>query len=421
MESSRGGSFFAGTEPLLEVEASSYGTDAILERLGAPEACILAGRWLDAGHPRFSPPNQIDRASELARAAARALSIRWLPGGRTPNTHAIEAVIALAEDPQVLLVTLTAALARLHACRREPEGSQRGYEALSVWAPVASRFHLKPLQRDLEDLAFKIVDRKSYDAVARFVALRRAERDQAVEAAKADLEETLRTLGVEAVVSGRAKHLWSIHQKLSEQSDREPRIYDLFGLRVIVDEEPRCYEALSAIHAGYPSMPGRFKDYIANPKNNGYRSLHTVVQIPSVRGAWIEIQVRTRHMHELAENGGAAHFRYKYPGVKESDARDARFVYVLTPHREVRRLPRGATPLDFAYAIHTELGWGYAGAKVNGKIVPLSTQLSSGDVVEILHTTRARPTAGQLGRVLTARARNRIRRALTPVSRRQRR
>ncbi|MDC0745418.1 TGS domain-containing protein [Polyangium mundeleinium] len=400
-------------EPLLSAET----TDAILERLGAHEACIAAARLFDSRH-RFSsstPPK--DRASQIASAAARALSIRWVPGGRTPASHAVEAVIALAGDAEGLLVAVAAALARLHGGRHEPDGLQRGHEALSVWAPVASRFHLKPLQRELEDLAFKIVDRPGYDAVARFVAARRADRDQAVEAAKADLEGALAALDVEAEVTGRAKHLWSLHQKLAAQSGRQPRIYDLFGLRVIVADEARCYEALGAIHAAYTAIPERFKDYIANPKANGYRSLHTVVCVPAIREAWIEIQIRTRAMHELAEHGGAAHFRYKYPDHEESRAAEARFVYTRTPRGEVRRLPRGATPLDFAYAIHTEIGWGSTGAKVNGRLVPLTTRLHTGDVVEVMHSARARPTVGQLGRVQTPRARNRIRAALPEGSR----
>lgn len=386
---------------------------AILAGLGAHEDCITAARLLAEGAPRDERGGALEKARTLAAAALRALKIRWVQGGRTPASHAIEAVIALAGGHEALLVATAAALARLRGAEQDPSrGPPLASEALAVWAPVAAHVHLRPLQRELEDLAFKIVDRSAYDAVAHFVALRREDRDRAVEAARTALGAALREAGIEAEITGRAKHLWSIHQKLRARGDRSPRIYDVFALRVTVGDEARCYEALGAVHAAFPSLPERFKDYIAKPKSNGYRSLHTVVRIAAALPDWLEVQIRSRAMHALAEHGAAAHVRYKYRDAPGHDAGDGRFTYALTPSGEVRRLPRGATPLDFAYAVHTKLGWGYTGAKVNGRMATIATPLRTGDVVEILHSARARPSEGQLGRVRTARARNRIRAAL---------
>lgn len=387
------------------------GADAILIQFEAPETCIDAARLL-AGGTGSDWPNT--RVGALASAASRALGLRWVSRGRVPAAHAIEAVVALAADPEAILVAVAAAWARLSNGQRTPQALQLGEEALAVWAPVAARAHFPAAQREIEDLAFKIVDRPAYDAVARFVAQRRADRDRAVEVAKTVVQQVLQELGVAAEVTGRAKHFWSIHRKLSSRKTRELRIHDLFGLRVLVQDEAACYDALSVIHAAFAAVAERFKDYIARPKSNGYRSLHTVVLIPEVAEAPIEIQIRTPTMHELAEHGGAAHRLYKYPGLKIQESAQERYIYALTPLGEVRRLPRGATPLDFAYAIHTQIGRGYAGAKINGKVAPAGTTLRTGDIVEIIHSSRAHPTAGQIDRVQTARARNRIRAALPP-------
>jgi (p)ppGpp synthase/HD superfamily hydrolase len=222
---------------------------------------------------------------------------------------------------------------------------------------------------------------------------------------------------VAAEISGRAKHLWSIYQKLRTRRDREPSLHDLFGLRVIVEDEAACYEALAAVHAAFTAVPDRFKDYVARPKSNGYQSLHTVVTLPLAVDEQVEIQIRSRAMHARAEHGAASHLGYKGLSAKAPGLLDHRWIYPLTPSGEVRRLPRGATALDFAYAIHTDLGRSYSGAKIGGRLVTLDAPLATGDIVEILSSARSRPTEGQLGRVRTARARNRIR-AVLPRERR---
>ncbi|APR80997.1 GTP pyrophosphokinase [Minicystis rosea] len=374
--------------------ALSASTAAIVEELGAPEACVAAARALASG------------ADALSVAARRALAVRWHAGGRTPAAHAIEAISAIAGDARVITVAAAFVLARLRA----EDGADEAPSALSVWAPLAARHGLGPLQREIEDLAFKRLDRAAYDAVVRFVAERRKERDRAVAVARGALLETLSEAGFEADVTGRAKHLYSIHQKLRARGDRGPVLHDLFGLRVIVADEAACYAALGAIHAAFAALPDRFKDYIVRPKPSGYRALHTCVDMAGVLDRSVEIQIRSRAMHAAAEHGAASHVRYKnLDGVKPAAGL---WVYALTPRGEVRRLPRGATPLDFAYAIHTAIGRRYLGARVMGRMVPVDTPLETGDVVEILCSARARPSKGQLARVRTARARNRIRAAL---------
>jgi GTP pyrophosphokinase len=312
------------------------------------------------------------------------------------------------------LIALVVALVRLRHAELDAErGKVLAREALAVWAPVAALLGVRPLQRDLEDLAFKIVDRPAYDEVARFVAQSREGRARALAEARSALRGALLAGGVSAEITGRAKHLWSIHQKLKTRRGHAPKVHDLFGLRVIVEDASACYEALGAVHAFFTPVPSRFKDYVARPKPNGYQSLHTVVVVPLAASEQVEIQIRSRAMHARAEHGSASHLGYKGAAAARLDER---FIYALTPRGEVRRLPRGATALDFAYAIHTELGRGYSGAKIGGKLVTLEAPLRTGDVVEILHSARSRPTEGQLGRVRTARARNRIR-TLLPARR----
>jgi len=368
----------------------------IVEDLGAPPECIAAARALDAG------------ADALAVAARRALAVRWFPGGRVPAAHAIEAIVAIAGDGRAIMLAAASVLARLRVADGADAAEVRA--ALSVWAPLAARFGLGPLQRELEDRAFKIVDRPAYDAVARFVAERREPRDGAVAAARSALLAALEEAGLDAEVTGRAKHLFSIHQKLRARGEHGPVLHDLFGLRVIVDGEAECYAVLGVIHAAFIALPERFKDYVTRPKPSGYRSLHTCVHMAGALDRSVEIQIRSRAMHASAEHGAASHRRYKNQDWLEPDA--GRWLYALTPRGEVRRLPVGATPLDFAYAIHTEIGRRYMGAKVKGRMVSADTELHTGDVVEILRSARARPSVGQLGRVRTARARNRIRAAL---------
>jgi GTP diphosphokinase / guanosine-3',5'-bis(diphosphate) 3'-diphosphatase len=352
-------------------------------------------------------------------------------------------VMAMAEDYRVILIKLAD---RLHNMRTieylgKQKQLQKARETLEVYAPLAHRLGIHQLKWELEDLAFQTLHPRKYAEIKAMVAERRAEREQRAGAAEAQLERELAKVDVPAEVSYRAKHFYSIYEKMAKKGREFNEIYDLTALRVIVERSGEegirdCYGALGLIHALWKPMPGRFKDYIAMPKLNRYRALHTTVVGPE--GIPLEIQVRTREMHLEAEYGIAAHWMYKRgreqpdkawaSWVKEvidwqRDEADPREfhkswradlftdeVYVFTPKGELKTLPAGATPIDFAYAVHTDVGHRTVGAKVNGRIVPLHYKLRSGDFVEILTAKSGRgPSRDWLGVVASSRARNKIR------------
>lgn len=324
-----------------------------------------------------APPRRGGR--EPSRIAERALLLRGLrfsPEQRIPASRVREGMLAIAGDGRPLLLVLVDHLLAL--CGRWEEPRRPGAQlALHVLAPLAERLGLGDLQRELEDLAFRCVDRAAYDGVARLVALRRAERDALL-----------------AGLQGRGA---------------EASLHDLLGLRIIVAEVDECYRLLGALHARFSPLPGRFKDYIARPKESGYQSLHSTLLVDDPR-AVIEVQLRTRAMHERAERGDAAHWKYKLPGERSTDR--APWIHVLTPLGDVLRLPRGATPIDFAYAIHTDLGNRFSGAVVDGRVAKSDAPLETGQVVHVLTSARSHPTARQIERARTHHARNRIRAAL---------
>jgi guanosine-3',5'-bis(diphosphate) 3'-pyrophosphohydrolase len=354
-------------------------------------------------------------------------------------------IVAMAEDARVILIKLAD---RLHNLRTieylgKQKQIQKAKEALEVYAPLAHRLGIHALKWELEDLAFQTLHPRKYDEIKTMVAERRADREQHVDEAKTQLQHELEKVDIPAEISGRAKHFYSIYDKMAKKGREFNEIYDLTAMRVIVersgDEGTRdCYGALGLIHSLWKPMPGRFKDYVAMPKFNGYRSLHTTVIGPG--GRPLEIQVRTREMHETAELGIAAHWIYKRgKGAKQVDAEwhawvkqlmdinsdeaDPREfmksfrtdlfdeeVFVFTPKGEVKTLPAGATPIDFAYAVHTDVGHRTVGAKVNGRIVPLHYRLRSGDRVEILTSKSGRgPSRDWLSLAASSRARNKIR------------
>ena len=344
----------------------------------------------------------------MAERARRTLDVRWVRGGRTPPRHVIEAVLAIGEERDALLVALGSVLERL---RTDPSDVEHAHASLSVWAPVAAKIGATALEHEIEDRAFALVDPIAYAAVAEYVSRTDAGRCDAIASGRQALERELGEFGLRATVSGRAKHLYSVHKKLSSRRAGEPALHDLYGLRVVVPSAADCYAALGVVHLAFRPVHRRFKDYIAKPKPNGYQSLHTVVEIDC--GSQIEVQIRSEAMHREAEQGSAAHFRYKHPAVGGGD----RWVYPLTPTGEVRRLPRRSTPVDFAYAIHTEVGRGYRGARIDGYAVPAGYAIKTGDVVEIVHTHRPRTAPEQLLVARSPRTRNRIRAGLlAPVS-----
>ena len=349
-------------------------------------------------------------------------------------------IVAMAGDIRVLLVKLAD---RLHNMRTlEPLSEERRHkianETLEIHAPLADRLGVQELKWELEDLAFKTLNPGPYREIAHLVETRRGERQQLLEGVKGALRAKLKELGVKADVEGRPKHLYSIYEKMVIRGKEFNEIHDLVGLRVLVPSLRDCYGALGAVHALWKPIPGRFKDYIAMPKSNMYQSLHTTVVGP--KGLPLEIQIRTQDMHRTAQFGIAAHWRYKEGGKSSKEAQDMVWlgqmmdwlkdmadpqefmeglridlsggrVFCFTPKGDVQNLPQGATPVDFAYSIHTEVGHRTIGAKVNGKLVPLDYELRTGDTVEIL-ASKAQgegPSQDWLQFVKTPRARTKIR------------
>ena len=351
-------------------------------------------------------------------------------------------IVAMAGDIRVLLIKLADRLHNMRTLSALPKDKQRriATATLEIYAPLAHRLGVQQVKWELEDLSFKTLHPGPYHEIASLVDKRRGERQQYVEGVLEAATTRIREAGLKADVDGRPKHLYSIYEKMVVAGKEFNEIYDLAGIRVLVDSVRDVYAALGAIHSLWKPVPGRFKDYIAMPKSNMYQSLHTTVVGP--QGRPIEVQIRTREMHRTAEFGIAAHWRYKEgrDGKKAKEAADLAWlgqmlewlkdmadprefmeglkidlyggqVFCFTPKGDVMNLPAGATPVDFAYAIHTEVGHRTIGAKVNGKLVPLDYELRTGDTVDIL-TSKAQgegPSQDWLRWVKTPRARNKIR------------
>jgi len=351
-------------------------------------------------------------------------------------------IVAMAGDIRVLLIKLADRLHNMRTLGALPPGKQRenATETLEIYGPLAHRLGVQQVRWELEDLSFKTLYPGPYREIASLVEKRRDDRQQYVETVLGAARARLREAGVRAEAEGRPKHLYSIYEKMVLGGKEFNEIYDLAGMRILVDSVRDCYGALGAIHSLWKPVPGRFKDYIAMPKSNMYQSLHTTVVGP--QGRAIEVQIRTHEMHRTAEYGIAAHWRYKEgrDGKKAKEAADLAWlghmmewlkdmadprefmeglkidlyrgqVFVFTPKGDVVNLPAGATPVDFAYSIHTEVGHRTIGAKVNGKLVPLDYELRTGDTVDVL-TSKAEgegPSQDWLKFVVTPRARSKIR------------
>ncbi len=363
--------------------------------------------------------------------------------------------VAMNKDIRVIVIKLAD---RLHNMRtlgslREDRRIFKSHETLEIYAPLAHRLGINSIKWELEDLAFFYLEPIKYKMVSRMVTESRAEREAYLAQVIEQLRSEMEKVGVDAQVMGRPKHLYSIYQKMARKDKGFSEIYDLIAVRLIVQSVKDCYSALGAVHALWRPMPGRFKDYVAMPKFNMYQSLHTTVIGPA--GRPLEVQIRTEEMHRTSEYGVAAHWLYKENGAgsghgqssrdkeferqlawlreaidwsdETQDSReflkdlkidlDADEVFVFTPKGEVKSLRRGSTPVDFAYAIHTEVGNHCVGAKVNGSIVPLSYALKTSDRVEILTQKSASPSRGWLNMVKTASARNKIRAYFSRMSR----
>ncbi len=356
-------------------------------------------------------------------------------------------MVAMATDVRVILIKLADRLHNMRTIDAMPKQKQmeKARETLEIYAPLAHRLGIHALKWELEDLAFATLHPRKYQEIKGLVAQQREDREGYVSEAGEYLSRELSELGIQAQIAGRAKHFYSIYSKMTKKGREFNEIYDLTAMRVIVDSVKDCYGTVGVIHSLWKPLPGRFKDFIAMPKFNMYQSLHTTVIGPE--GRPLEIQIRTQEMHEMAEFGVAAHWVYKQgraPGAGdaqgEAQGGDAKLkwlrtmldwqqelsdprefmetlrtdlyddeVYVFTPKGQVKSLAAGATPLDFAYEVHTEIGHRCVGARVNGKIVPLHYELRSGDIVEILTAKRERgPSRDWLAMVKTTRARNKI-------------
>jgi len=350
-------------------------------------------------------------------------------------------VVAMAQDIRVLLIKLCDRLDNMRTLdHMKPEAQERiSRETMEIYAPLAGRLGMQRIKSELEDLAFRYLDPESFRALSGKLSKTQKERDHYIETVCRTITARLAEQGFACEASGRAKHLLSIHRKMKEQQCEYEQVFDTVAFRICVESVADCYAALGAMHSRWTPIPGRFKDYIALPKPNMYQSLHTTVIGPGRQR--IEIQIRTHEMHRVAEHGIAAHWKYKERVSGGVDPKDAeRFgwlreladfqrnlkdpveflesvkidlfpdeVYIFTPKGDLRVLPRGSTPIDFAYAIHSEVGEHCSGARANGQIVPLRYKLKSGDVMEIMTSQNQQPSKDWLDFCVTTRARARIR------------
>ncbi len=422
----------------------------ILAELKLDEASIVTGLLHDTIEDTLATKEEIAElfGSEIAELVDGVTKLSQFSAGNTKEEKQAEnfrkMVVAMAKDIRVLLVKLAD---RTHNMRTlehmKPEKQEQiARETLDIYAPLANRLGIQWIKLELEDLSFKFLKPLDYADLAEKVAHRARERDKFVGAVVDIIKKQLKESKIEAEVYGRVKHLYSIWRKMRIQDVDLSQIHDVIAFRVIVGTVAQCYESLGIVHSLWKPVPGRFKDYIAIPKPNMYQSLHTTVIGPDAER--IEVQIRTQEMHQIAEEGVAAHWAYKEGKKDGAPAEDAeKFgwlrqllewqrdltdptefletvkmdlfadeVFVFTPRGDVKNLPYGATPLDFAYAIHSEVGSHCVGAKVNGKIVPLRSKLKNGDTVEVLTSPHSHPSKDWLTFVKTSRAQARIRQFL---------
>ena len=347
-------------------------------------------------------------------------------------------LLSIAKDARVIIIKLADRLHNMRTLDPLSEEKRRriATETREIYAPLAHRFGMAEVKAELEDLALKFLEPEEYEGLSQQVASKRAAREQMIEKLKAPLDQELQEAGIpDFEITGRPKHLWSIYQKMRKRNKPFDEIYDLMAVRVLVGSVPECYHVLGIIHHNWTPVQERIKDYIASPKSNGYQSLHTTIFGPG--GQLFEVQIRTHEMHRTAEHGIAAHWLYKNDGrrdeledqlgwfrqlleLQQDTHNPEEFleflkidlyqdeIFVFTPQGDVKRLPKGATPIDFAFMVHTEVGLRCQGAKINGRIAPLHRELRNGDTIEILTGSAARPSRDWLSHVHTARARHKI-------------
>jgi GTP pyrophosphokinase len=460
----------AFAEPLLTLEALDTGENAlahadgvaaILSAVGAAPALQAAAYLVYAGDFLTKPEEVVAKAfgdtyASLVTHTRRLVQLQRAARGAKVQTdqkaeqteRVRKMLLAFSRDLRVVLLRLASRLQTLrwYAQSKQPCPQELATESQAVFAPLANRLGIWQIKWEIEDLAFRFREPDAYKALARALLETRVEREQRVEAARSALHADLHAQGLAAEVQGRPKHLYSIHKKMLGKSLALDRVFDLRALRVIVASVADCYAVLARLHELYTPVPGEFDDYIAKPKANGYQSLHTVVL--GEDGRAMEVQIRTRQMHEHAEHGVAAHWAYKeagargYAGVSaagefEEQVAQARKavlnqllawerdttqtagpafddrIYVFTPQATIVELTAGATPVDFAYAVHTDLGHRCRGARIDGQMLPLNTALHSGQTVEIVAAKEGGPSLDwlnpELGYLQSQRSRAKVR------------
>ncbi|MHC1479690.1 RelA/SpoT family protein [Frateuria aurantia] len=422
----------------------------LLQTIGGDEQTLVAALWFELA--RHDPALWAVRQTEVGEDIRRLVSGQqaaeqvWVLHAERPGGQVAEGLrrllLAIIRDIRVVFILLARQLACMRlAAQDTDDAARRALAQLTrdIHAPLANRLGIWQLKWELEDLAFRYLQPDTYRRIASLLDERRVDREQFIAQSLASLKEALARSGIKADLAGRPKHIYSIWKKMQRKSLEFSDLYDIRAVRILVDTVADCYAALGVVHTLWPNLPGEFDDYIARPKGNDYRSLHTAVIGP--QGKTLEVQIRTHEMHQINELGVAAHWRYKEGGgngdadfeakiawmrklleARENDgelAADLQTelledrVYLLTPKGEVQDLPRGATVLDFAYQIHTEVGHRCRGAKVNGRIVPLSFQPRSGDRIEILTAKQSEPRRDWLSPhhayLNTSRAREKVR------------
>jgi GTP pyrophosphokinase len=428
----------------------------ILAQLHLDEASVCTGLLHDTVEDTLATIEEIEELfgkdiAHLVDGVTKLSQIQFQTSEEKLAENFRKMLVAMAKDIRVLLVKLAD---RLHNMRTlqamKPEKQERiARETMDIYAPLANRLGISWLKIELEDLSFRYLKVREYKELADKLGQTKRDREKFIEETSAEINRVLEKGHMDGYdVGGRPKHLWSVHKKMVNKGIPFEEVHDLIAFRVLVDDVGQCYETLGHIHARWRPIPGRFKDYIAMPKPNGYRSLHTTVIGP--KNQRIEIQIRTREMHAIAEEGIAAHWKYKETGASlpdevkgeegfawlrqlmdfQREVKDpnefldsvkfdlfADEVYVFTPNGDVIELPRGACPIDFAFTIHTDVGMKCAGAKVNGRMVPLKYKFQSGDTCEIVTNKNQRPNSQWLDYVKTSRARTKIRAELRQIER----
>jgi len=426
------------------VEDTDVTLDDLRRDFGDEVASLVDGVTKLVSLPRVS---RADRSGDAADEAEDAADLRTTERERKralTNESLRKTFLAMSKDIRVVIIKLADRLHNMRTLASLPPEKQRriARQTLDIFAPLANRLGIWQIKWELEDLGFRYVNPDAYKEIAHKLAERRTERERALEKASERIREVLTQSGIQGRVYGRPKHIYSIYRKMRRKGLPFEALRDIRGVRVIVKDIPTCYAVLGVVHTHWKPIPGEFDDYIANPKDNSYQSLHTAVLFED--GKILEIQIRTEDMHRQAEYGIAAHWRYKegdghfdedferkvnwlrqlmewqqdvsdasefMDGMKTDVFGDR--IYVFTPRGDILDLPADATPIDFAYHIHTEIGHRCRGAKVNGKLVPLSYRLKTGDQVEILTARRGGPSRDwlnpHLGLVKTQRARAKIR------------